>query len=194
MKYKYLIDAGKAHLEKYPGYEPVSHPSKIFHMGTTIFHVGATMFPMGAKWMYDRLNELDGDNIRPFDPRINYNFYGCLKYGACLSGAFLATWWLQRHGPLLMPLSMLLFYLIEIQFLFLFPLLIDNARHPILTGIREVFRIGVIKCLFTVIPISIFMMTGLLRKKDMFRNWYIGCLSILIWYNHEVRNRTSSSF
>jgi len=62
MRYKYLIAASRAHLTNYPGYEPVR--------GLT------TMFPAGARWMYDRLAEIDGSNTRPFDPATNYNFYG----------------------------------------------------------------------------------------------------------------------
>ena len=179
MNYKHLITASREHLAKYPGHAPVSGPM--------------TMFPGGARWMYDRLNELDGSDVRPFDPKINYSLYGYLKYGICLTGLSLACYWSFKFSMLLIPLSILLFYLLEIHFLFLFPLLIDRARWPVLNGIREVFRIGVIPCLLTVIPISIFMMTGLFRRKNSFRNWYIGCLSILIWYKNEVRNRISPS-
>lgn len=188
MKFKHLIDAGKAHLEEYPGYAPISVPGRMFPLSANL----RMMFPLGARWMHDRLNELQG-SIRSFDPAINYNFYGYLKYGICISGAFLAAWWLSGYGWLFIPLAILLFYLLEIHFLFLFPLLIDHSSRPVLTGIRAIFKIGIVQCLFTVIPISIFMMTGLLWKKDRFRNWYIGCLAILIWYNNEVRNRISSS-
>ncbi|MDO6432784.1 hypothetical protein Q4E93_19410 [Flavitalea sp. BT771] len=179
MNHRHLIAASRAHLAKYPAPAPVSGPM--------------TMFPGGARWMYDRLNELDGGAIRPFDPEINYTLMGYLKYGICLTGASLACWWSLQYDPFLLPLSILVFYLLEVQFLFLFPLLIDGAKQPILSGIREVLRIGVIRCLLTVIPLSIFMMTGLLRRKNNFHHWYIGCLSILIWYKHEVRNRISPS-
>jgi hypothetical protein len=180
MNYQHLIAAGREHLAKYPVHAPVTGPM--------------TMFPGGARWMYDRLNELDGSNPRPFDPEINYTLYGYLKYGICLTGSSLACWWAFQYSPLLVPFSILIFYLLEIHFLFLFPLLIDGVRQPVLNGIREVCRIGVIRCLLTVIPISIFMMTGLFRRKNNFHNWYIGCLSILIWYKNEVRNRISPSF
>lgn len=182
MNYKYLIAASRAHLANYPGYEPAR--------GLT------TMFPAGARWMYDRLVELDEQNNRtdeqdnrPFDPAINYNLYGSLKYGVCVAGFLLSTGWFFKYAPLFIPLSVLVFYLCEIQFLFLFPLLIDDSRQPILSGIREVFKIGIFKCLCTVIPIAFFMMVGLFHKRGRYRNWYIGCLAILIWYNDEVRTR-----
>jgi hypothetical protein len=177
MKFKALLDAGEMHLEKHPGYAPVSGPRM--------------MFPQGARWMHDRLNELEG-STPSFDTGINYSFYGYLKYSICTCGLLTSAWWLSGFGWLFIPLSILPFYFLEIHFLFLFPLLIDHAEQPVTTSIREMFRIGVIRCLSTVIPVSIFMMTGLIFKKDRLRNWYVGCLAILIWYNNEVRNRTPS--
>ena len=175
MKYKYLIAAGRAHLANYPGYEPSKRLT--------------TMFPAGARWMYDRLIELDGRNTCPFDPATNYNFYGWLKYGVCVVGFLLSCRGFAVYAPLLVPVSILVFYLLEIQFLFLFPLLIDNSKEPVRRGIREVFKIGIIGCLFIVIPISLFMLLGLCNKRQRYLNWHIGCMAILIWYNDEVRNR-----
>ena len=175
MNYQQLIKASRTHLEKYPGYGPSSNP--------------LTLFPTGARWMYDRLIELDGNTIPPFDPKINYTLYGYLKYAICLSGSLAALWWFSTYSPLLLPLSVIIFYILEIHFLFLFPLLLDHSKRPILRGARATFNIGLLKCLSIVIPISMFMLIGLFRKGDSVRNWYIGCLAILIWYNHEVRNR-----
>jgi hypothetical protein len=179
MTYKYLIATGKAHLEKYPGHNPASGI--------------ATLFPTGARWLYDRLNllngNIDGNNTQVFNPRINYNLYGFLKYGICLLGCSITAWWLSKYSMLLMPLSIFVFYLLEAQLLFLFPLLIDNSPAPVVASIRTAFRIGILKCVFTVIPIAIFMIIGLFRKKDATRNWQIGCIAILIWYIDEVRNR-----
>jgi len=101
----------------------------------------------------------------------------------------LSAGWFLNYAPLFIPLSIVVFYLFEIQFLFLFPLLIDNSKEPVRRGIREVFKIGIIRCLFTVIPIAFFMLLGLFHKRQRYRNWYIGCLAILIWYNDEVRTR-----
>jgi hypothetical protein len=33
------------------------------------------------------------------------------------------------------------------------------------------------------------MLSGLLNRQNPFRRWHIGCLSVLLWYQHEVRNR-----
>jgi hypothetical protein len=175
MNYRTLIAASKEHLAKYPGND--------CRLGL------ATMFPSGARWMYDRLNELDDHNVRPFNTGTNYNLYGFLKYGICLAGSVLSCWWFLKHAPLLTPLSALCFYLLEVQFLFLFPLLLDNSRKPVLSGLNKVFEIGIGKCLLTVMPIAFFMVLGLFRKGNHLRNWHIGCLAILILYNNEVRAR-----
>ncbi|HEY4063657.1 MAG TPA: hypothetical protein VGM30_17235 [Puia sp.] len=175
MNATHLLAAGVLHLNNYPDDKP---PPGI-----------TDLFSAGARWMHDRLGELEGKHPAPFDPTKNYTFYGWLKYGICGTGFLLSLIGLSKYSLLFMPLSLLFFYLLEIHFLFLFPLLIDHSTNPIGMGIKEVYKIGVFKCLITVIPIGVFMMIGLLRKDDRFRNWYIGCLAILIWYNNEARNR-----
>jgi hypothetical protein len=215
MNYKDLLDASKAHLGKYPGAvamvhsgnaavlhsgnAAVSHPGKAaalhpgkaaaLHAGKTAAPRPANMFPSGARWMFDRLNELDGTDNRVFNTAINYNLYGGLKYGVCLAGTFLFIAAGLRYSYWCVPLAVVFFYLLEVHFLFLFPLLIDNTKHPLRTGIRSVYGLGLLSCLFTVIPIAIFMLLGLLRKQDALRNWLIGCLAILIWYNNAIRKR-----
>jgi hypothetical protein len=193
MKYKELIDAAVEHLRKYPGAGGGRGEGGAGWGDGGIgwwFEAGdEKRWKGGARWMYERLNELDGGFRRPFDAEINYAGYGRLKYGICLTGFFWSGWWLSTYEILYIPFSVLIFYLLEVQFLFLFPLLIDQAKRPVWTGIREVLRIGLIRCIMTVIPISIFMMTGLFIKGNRLRNWYIGCLAVLIWYNDEVRVR-----
>lgn len=146
------------------------------------------VFNAGAKWMFLIMNALQPDKKMVFDDDISYHYYGFLKYGVCLFFfgialvvAFLFNMWL-------IPLTILLFYLVEVHFLFLFPLLIDGVKKPFLIGIQHVYRIGILRVVFTVFQIGVFMMVGLLRYKNPLRNWYIGCLSIVIWYQKEVRD------
>ena len=146
----------------------------------------AVLFSFGAQWMYHRLRELQPDRMHPFDPKINYNLYGATKYAICLAGPLLA---LVTQRAWSIPLGIVLFYLLEVHFLFLFPLLIDGEPRPLLASLRATYKIGVGKCLAMVIPIAGFMLFGLFRKKDRLRNWYVGCLAIIIWYNHEIRDR-----
>jgi hypothetical protein len=147
-----------------------------------------TLFPTGARWMYDRMQELRPSDL-PFDPGINYTGYGLLKYGACLAGFALAILPSAKYGLFTIPLSIASFYVVEVHFLFLFPLLIDQTPRPLLTGIRIAWSIGIGRCLITVIPIATYMMLGLFRRSDPFSNWYTGCLKIITWYDHEIRDR-----
>jgi len=172
MTYRQLIEASKTHYATLALRPPVPRP--------------AILFSSGAQWMYDRLHELQPNNIHPFDPKINYNLYGGMKYAICLAGLSMV---LLAHRLLAIPVGVALFYLLEVHFLFLFPLLIDGEPRPILASLRTTHKIGVGKCLAMVVPIAGFMLFGLLRKTDRLRNWYVGCLAIIIWYDHEIRAR-----
>jgi len=151
--------------------------------------VSAAGFGKGAKWMFEKLN---GDHItaaKQFNGSINYSAYGFLKYGISLFVMLGSALLLAKFNVLLVPLSVVFFYIAEVHFLFLFPVLMDDLDNPILTSIKKTYSAGFLTALFTVIPIGIFMMWGLLNFKDPFRNWYVGCLAIVIWYKDEVRNR-----
>jgi len=139
-------------------------------------------FNSGAQWMNSFLK------TEP-QPHSFYWLYGILKYG--ISILFFMTWiYLSFQTSLfLLPFSILIFYFVEVHFLFLFPLLIDNIVYPIKTSIYHVYRIGIFNCLFTTLSIGVFMLTGLFNLKSPFKNWYIGCLAIIIWYKNEVRVR-----
>lgn len=147
------------------------------------------IFSQGAQWMHYQLYELHPTTTPAFSPNTQYTAYGLLKYGACLTAFIPTLAAFPTSGPIIIPLSILAFYLVEIHFLFLFPLLIDQTPHPILASIRATYKIGIARCLLTVIPVAAYMLIGLLNKKHRLDNWYIGCLAILIWYNHEIRTR-----
>ena len=185
MNYRQLIAASKTHL--------LHANTPIPDMGEPVPCMPAahfdTLFPLGARWMYHRLQELQPADARPFNPGIRYTRYGLLKYGICITGSGISLPGLFTYGLFAIPLSIGIFYLLEIHFLFLFPLLIDQTPNPLLASIRATYKIGVGRCLITVIPIACYMMIGLLRKTNRFNNWYIGCLAIVIWYNHDIRNR-----
>jgi len=166
-----------------------SHPCPGVGMNPGIAVSPATVFSVGARWMYNRLGELRPGDVGPFDENVRYTVYGLLKYLTSLTGAALAAVVMSTYGLIAIPAAVLAFYLFEIHFLFLFPLLIDRAPRPLLTSIRATYKIGVWRCLITVIPIAGYMLAGLFRKTDRLGNWYTGCLSILIWYDHEIRNR-----
>lgn len=175
MKYQHLISQSKVNLE--------TNPPNISGV------ISTNIFELGAKWMFDKLNENKTTKEIQFNQSINFFAYGFLKYSISFFVFLFSALLFLKINLLLLPLSIITFYLAEAHFLFLFPILIDNVKNPIWTSIKQTYKIGLLKTLITVIPIGIYMVFGLLNFKDPFRNWYIGCLSILIWYQNEIRNR-----
>lgn len=175
MKYKKLLLRSKEYLNQNPQISEVRFSKNIFLSG--------------AEWMCNRLNELDKCNIREFDTSINFHVYGIIKYGIFLTIFIVSAFFLLKVNPLLTPLSLIIFYFFEVHFLFLFPLILDKVKSPILCSIKHTYAMGILIALFNVIPIGFFMIVGLLNRKDPFLNWHIGCLAILFWYKDEVSNR-----
>ena len=151
--------------------------------------VSPKIFDLGAKWMFNKLNEKGNIEKRAFNDLTNYWAYGILKYGLCLFAFLISIFLFFKIHILLTPLSILVFYLFEIHLLFLFPLLIDNVKNPIWTSVKQTYKIGLFTALITVIPIGFYMVIGLFNFNNPFRNWYIGCLAIIIWYENDIRNR-----
>lgn len=173
MKYSKLIAESKALWNNNPEYTKHTVSFKVFNLG--------------AKWMFEQLNK--NDEVKSFNDLPNYFIYGILKYGICLLAFCISFYLFLKIHLLFTPLAIIVFYLFEVHFLFLFPLLIDDVKNPIITSIQQTYIIGLFTTLVTVIPIGFYMMMGLLNLKNPFRNWHIGCLTIIIWYKNEVRNR-----
>ena len=175
MKYRQLIKAAKQHLQ--------SNPVYVTGMGR--------VFNNGGEWMRQRLSELRGSDIK-INNAIPYAGYGLAKYIICGLVFIGSIAWLSSISFWLLPVSVIVFYVVEIHFLFLFPLLIDKMENPVLESIRLTYRAGFGKTLITVMPIGIYMMAGLFDLKDPLKNWHIGCLAVLIWYEQETGNRKRS--
>ena len=147
------------------------------------------IFTTGARWMFARLPPLTGQP-GGFDETINFGWYGSLKYGGSLLALLVAVGVLVRlRLSLLLPLAGLAFYLVEVHFLFLFPLLLDRVAHPLRTSVRATYRVGLFKALAWTLVIAAFMLAGLRRRRRPWRNWHIGCLALIYWYHHEIRAR-----
>jgi hypothetical protein len=147
------------------------------------------IFTTGARWLSAYLPPQAG---RPggFDAAIPFGRYGSFKYGSSLLALLVVAgilawlhllWWL--------PLAGLAFYVVEVHFLFLFPLLLDGAAHPLRASVRATYRVGFLKALIWTLTLAAFMLVGLLRWRQPWRNWHMGCLALIQWYCHEVRDR-----
>ncbi|TVT42597.1 hypothetical protein FNT36_00420 [Hymenobacter setariae] len=95
----------------------------------------------------------------------------------------------KLHLLWLLPLAGLAFYVVEVHFLFLFPLLLDRVAHPLRTSIWATYQVGFMRALTWTLAIAAFMLAGLLNRRQPWRNWHIGCLALIHWYHHEVRPR-----
>ncbi len=151
--------------------------------------VSFNLFRQGGVWMCQWLSVFENKQAIQYDTLVHFNAYGFMKYGICMAAFFVSLWCFFTWNIYLTPLSILVFYIAEIHFLFLFPLLIDKVEKPVLKSISITYRIGLLNVLVKVIPIGFYMVFGLLRFSDPFRNWYKGCLAVLIWYQDEVRDR-----
>lgn len=147
------------------------------------------VFEVGCNWMHKKLNDNTGEKYRHFNLSINYRKYGLIKYGIASFVFFFFLWLFSKISVYLVPLSIILFYLAEIHFLFLFPFILDGIEKPLWVSLKQTYKTGIVTALITVIPIGLFMLCGLLNIRNPLRNWYIGCFAIIIWYQNEVRDR-----
>jgi hypothetical protein len=146
------------------------------------------IFQSGAIWMQTWLSRIRQEPILT-NQNTNFTFHGIFKYSVCLLAFGLAFCGLAKINLLLAPLSIIIFYWFEVHFLFLFPLLIDDVKSPIISSIRLTYKVGVMRAIFNVLPIGIFMFIGLFDYRKPLHNWHIGCLAVLIWYEYETRDR-----
>lgn len=172
MYFSYLIAASRAHFKQYPDALSYNYSVKFFHEG--------------GEWMKDRMSELNSITHKS-SSTVQYIYYGWFKYGiSAILFAVMGMWFYSIH-PGLLPISIIGFYVVEVHFLFLFPLLINGDQQPVINSIKKTYQVGLLKAIFTIIPIAVYMLVGLLKKQPLL-NWHTGCMSILIWYNNETGN------
>ena len=145
-----------------------------------------TFFASGALWMKEALTLLRGQPIT--ECRSNWNVLGSIKYGLASVGAFLpvagAWFW---DCPWLLILCIPVFYAIEGQMIFLFPLAMDGCSTPFSEAWRYTRRAGgTLKVMGVVLPLAFVMIFGGFFGQGFVRCWCLGCLSVCLWYE-EIR-------
>jgi len=140
------------------------------------------VFEAGALWMGGCLAQI---RETPGDRRLSASFtaYGYLKYGLASGAA--ALWVLltsMSDWPYLFPLGILVFYLVEVNFLFLFPILLDGRQRPISTSFRMTRNLGYIYAMKNLAAIASRMLFGGFAGRGFKRSWLMGCLAVLFWY------------
>jgi hypothetical protein len=84
---------------------------------------------------------------------------------------------------LLAPFAVLVFYAIEVQMVFLFPLALDGCARPFRTARAWTRRAGgTIAAMRVVLPVAGVMLLGGMVGRGFVRCWCLGCLAVCLWY------------
>lgn len=142
-------------------------------------------FKYGGEWMTLQQKTLFQDTLQS-DNNQEFTSYGILKYGLSVCLAVFCCIIFSVSTTYSILIFIITFYLVEVHFLFLFPLLINGNKNPVQAGIRLVYTIGFWRCFITTLGIAKYMISGLTNSNSRFLNWHIGCLAILIWYHEEA--------
>lgn len=137
-------------------------------------------FTTGGAWMVAQFHQRWPGTLP--SPQPDYHRAGMIKYGCSLLVAGFVLALTAKLGLTALLLGGLSFYLTEVHFLFLFPLLAEGEREAYLNSIRITHEIGLLHCVLNVIPIALMMLLGLLSRRDPYRAWHIGCLAVVLWF------------
>src|SRR5258708_24957739 len=143
---------------------------------------GRRGFTSGAAWMRLALETVRGVPCPLRGP--GYGHLGLIKYGLAAAAALLwagVAWALGLS--LLAPFAVLVFYAIEAQMVFLFPLALDGSARPFRTARAWTGRAGgTIAVLRIVLPLAGVMLLGGVVGRGFVRCWCLGCLAVCLWY------------
>ena len=158
-------------------YDDASCPLAI--AATTAWQSG---FSSGGRWMQQALAYMR-DTVVPA-PLEGFNRLGFIKYGLAGGVSLLvvvaAIW--SNLWPL-MILVIPVFYAVEAQMVFLFPLVIDGAKKPFRESRCWTVKAGgTWSVMCVVLPIAMQMLFGGFLGQGFVRSWCLGCLAICIWY------------
>jgi hypothetical protein len=150
-------------------------------------------FASGAEWMRLALAVLRGGPVVPPPaPARGFQRVGLIKYG--LAGGMALLWVLlvvYVQQPLLALLALPLFYAVEAQMVFLFPLALDGHPRPFREARRWTRAAGgTLRVMRTVVPLAAAMLGGGVLGRGFVRSWCLGCLAVCLWYE-ELRLRRS---
>jgi predicted MPP superfamily phosphohydrolase len=147
-------------------------------------------FASGGGWMRQVLEHLRGSPL-PCPPR-GLNRLGVVKYGLA-GGAALASIGLALllGRPLAAGLCVPVFYAVEAQMVFLFPLALDGHPGPFRAARRWTRRAGgTLVVMGVVLPLACTMLLGGFAGRGFVRSWCLGCLAVCLWYE-DLRGQTT---
>jgi hypothetical protein len=139
-------------------------------------------FASGAGWMRLVLCHLRGTT--PVAGQAAFQKLGVVKYGLSAMCALLfLSVVIRTHAWALLPGVVLIFYAVEAQMVFLFPLALDGYANPIRESLAWTRAAGgTIPVMLTVMQLAAVMLFGGFFGRGFVRSWCLGCLAVLLWY------------
>jgi hypothetical protein len=144
-------------------------------------------FASGARWMHQALLVIRGQPTNS-SPTVNANFQllGILKYGVASAAALaVAGLAIAMNVPVFALLAIPAFYAVEVQGVFLFPLVLDGSTNPFRDARVWTIRAGgTLRVMAVVMPIAATMLFGGFVGRGFVRSWCLGCLAVCLWYEY----------
>jgi hypothetical protein len=139
-------------------------------------------FASGADWMRLVLCQLRG--VNPPTASASFQQLGVVKYGlSALCALLFLCLVISTRAWLFLPGVVLVFYAVEAQMVFLFPLALDGCRNPIRESLVWTRAAGgTIPVMFTVMQLAVVMLFGGFFGRGFVRSWCLGCLAVVLWY------------
>lgn len=139
-----------------------------------------TGFGGGAAWMRSAMGVVRGQapSGEPSAERL-----GACKYALASVAASLVLALLWRVPALAVPAAVVIFYVVEVRMVFVFPLALDGEEAPFRASHRLVARTspqGVATA--RVMRIAARMLFGGFTGRGFVRSWCLGCLAVVLWY------------
>jgi hypothetical protein len=139
-------------------------------------------FASGADWMLLVLCHLRGQTPPPTPA--SFQQLGVLKYGLAATCALLFLGIvIGTRAWVLLPGVVFIFYGVEAQMVFLFPLALDGCSHPVRESLVWTRAAGgTIPVMLTVMQLAAVMVFGGFFGRGFVRSWCLGCLAVMLWY------------
>ncbi len=149
---------------------------------TTIRQAGGG-FRSGVEWMSRALTVIRGQPPAPAPQPRCAQTLGIVKYGLASGAALLWVAGALFVNVYLIPLAILVFYAVEAQMVFLFPLVLDGSVRPFRDARRWTRRAGgTLAVMRAVLPLACAMLCGGFFGRGFVRCWCLGCLAVCLWY------------
>jgi hypothetical protein len=132
---------------------------------------GKKGFASAGEWMREALGVIRNEPLP--NRRIRFHWLGLEKYGLATSLAMIVVilgWWTDNFW--ILPLAIILFYAVEAQMVFLFPLAMDGSANLMQQSLRWTRRAGgTWEVMKTVLPVAAVMLLGGFFGRGFVRSW-----------------------